>query len=292
MVILHFDDADDHDAASDQRMEARRRCPKIKRRKKRSRVSVNPIIENSITDDEDLIFAWNLSKKDVYCRFEESTARIQEATDNFVDAAELLLSSGETPYATVGDIFYDESYSISSEIKDAIDEGFSGLNQFYDFYLYHGINEELDLRPLAEHMKALLLAYLALPPLITNFSQVASFCNILVQHCGRGALTSDEHAVALFYNVIRYLGEDRKEILERLHAPVKVFFQGKQTLLSKLRFSSSKTVHAIDACRCYDSKLHSLLTEYEHIDVSTVALHAANHPGSERRTGLIFKLIS
>jgi len=207
------------------------------------------------------MFAWNLSEKDVYQRFQESTTRIREATENFVKAAESMLMCSENPYATVGDLFYDESYSISSELKDALDEGFSGLNQFYDFYLYRGIDDELDLHPLAEQMKALLLAYLALPPLITNFSNVASFCGILVHHCGRGALTSDEHAVALFYNVMRYLEGDNKEILEGLHEPISLFFKGKQTLLSTLRHSSPQILHSIDLCRSYDPKLYALLTD-------------------------------
>lgn len=236
-----------------ERMQVRRQSPKIRRRKRRSKVAVDPIqIEEQ---EEAMFFQTILSPTDIYRQLHESTLRIHRATDRFLDAADVMLASKKT----VAELFADQGHPASNEIKDAIDEGLSGLNTCYQSYLCQppGSNK-LDLEPLGLQTKTLLMAFLALPPLPVNFLEVASLCGMVAeQFRGHRFVASSDHAVALFHNVIRYLDQD-KETLDGLCQPMEVLFANKQLLLRDLISSSTADVTAqIKACR--GTRMYKLL---------------------------------
>lgn len=223
------------------RMKARRSSPKIKRRKRRSKQVVSPILQEQ---HDAAYFQPVPTPEEVYLSLRKSTLRIQRATDRFLDTIEGL--KGEI--ATVMDLYSDQSHPVSNEMKDAVDEGFSRLSiHYYEYYLG---TPEMDLAPLGEHTKALLLAFLAMPPLAANFCELASLCSALAHDFGETLLSTQDHAVALFHNILRYLEDG--EALELLEEPVKVFFWDKRHMLRKLRFGRMRQLEVCRGTRMYD----------------------------------------
>lgn len=234
-------------------MQVRRQSPKIRRRKRRSKVAVDPIqIEG---EEEATFFQTLLSPTEVYRQLHESTLRIHRATDRFLDAADTMLASKKT----VAELFADQGHPVSNEIKDAIDEGLTGLSTCYQSYLSRppGSNK-LNLEPLGLQTKTLLMAFLALPPLPVNFLEVASFCGMVAQqYKGNRFVSSNDHAVALFHNVVRYLDQD-EDTLDELCQPMEILFASKPLLLRDLKSSLATDVTTqIKACR--GTRMYKLL---------------------------------
>jgi hypothetical protein len=240
-----------------ERMTARRKSPKIRRRKRRSKVAVEPIQMEG--EEEATFFQTILSPKQVYHQLQESTSRIHRAADRFLDAAEVMLASK----ITVAELFADQGHPASNEIKDAIDEGLSALNTCYQSYLCQPPgSHKLDLKPLGLQTKTLLMAFLALPPLPVNFLEVASFCGIVAQQFrGNRLVSSNDHAVALFHNVVRYLDQDR-DMLDALCQPMEIMFASRPLLLRELISSSTDVVAQIKACR--GTRMYKLLLVANH----------------------------
>jgi hypothetical protein len=231
-------------------MEVRRNSPKIKRRKKRSKLPVDPI---SLTEeDDDRFYQSSKSAQEVHRLLQESTTRLQRATDGFLQAAEALVASSDPSHGSLEELFADQGYPVSNEIKDAIDDGFFSLTLHYNnHYLRSSTSRELDLEPLREQIKALLMAFLPLPLLPEKFMEVASFFAYIQQESSR--LSTEDHAVALFYNVVRYVGEYQEhdcygETLDCLAEPMEMMFFNRRALLWGLLRSSGEW-EQIEACR-------------------------------------------
>jgi hypothetical protein len=95
------------------------------------------------------------------------------------------------------------------------------------------------------------MAFLPLPLLPEKFMEVASFFAYIQQE--RSSISTEDHAVALFYNVVRYLGEHQEhdyygETLDCLAEPMEMMFSKRRALLREL-LRSSGGWEQIEACR-------------------------------------------
>eukprot|EP00545_Synedropsis_sp_CCMP1620_P001106 CAMPEP_0119015164 /NCGR_PEP_ID=MMETSP1176-20130426/10592_1 /TAXON_ID=265551 /ORGANISM="Synedropsis recta cf, Strain CCMP1620" /LENGTH=293 /DNA_ID=CAMNT_0006968433 /DNA_START=73 /DNA_END=951 /DNA_ORIENTATION=- len=262
-----FEHSDD-DTQGRERMEVRRNSPKIKRRKKRSKVPMDAILQTEEIDD-DGFYQSSKSAEEVYYLLQESTSRLQRATDGFLQAAETLLTSSQPSHASLKELFADQGHPVSNEIKDAIDDGFYTLTACYsDHYLRPATtksSEEFDPKPLGEQTKALLMAFLPLPLLPFKFAEVASFCGYIAAQRGSSSISTEEHAVAMFYNVVRYLGEQHHheehhgETLDSLAEPMEMVFANKRALLRELLRGVGR--EQIESCR--GTCMYKVLTMYQ-----------------------------
>jgi hypothetical protein len=173
------------------RMLLRKQSPKIRRRKRRSKVPVDPISQE-LEEDEALFYQSQLTQDGASRQLEASTTRIERATDRFMHAIGNM--RGVVSRIAMEALFSDQGHPASNEIKDAIDEGFAILQRCYPYYV------------------PFLMAFLALPPLPTNYVHVATFCGAMAQHFGcHHVVSSDDHAAAHFYNVLRYFQKQHPE---------------------------------------------------------------------------------
>ncbi|KAI2495513.1 hypothetical protein MHU86_19009 [Fragilaria crotonensis] len=238
-------------------MQLRKQSPKIRRRKKRSKVPVDPIAQE--LEDEALFYQSQLTPDEVSRQLEASTTRIQRATDRFLDVLENMRESNS--FHAVDVLFGDQGHPVSNEIKDAIDDGFSTLHRCYNYCIQNPSASRLHLKPLGAQTKALLMAFLALPPLPSNYIQVVTFCGALAQYYGcHHLVSSSDHAVAHFYNLLRYLQvqqqPDDEDTLEALCEPTEILFRNHQVLLNEL---ITPPAIAVQIEACLGTRMHKLL---------------------------------